>query len=44
MQVIVERSLAIQRTTAPATEYAVVRAFIEKVRVADTSPVVFVRR
>ncbi len=43
-QVIVERSLALTRVTVPVGDYAALRAFVEQVRGADTSPVVFVRR
>ena len=43
-RVIVERSLSTARLTVPVQDYAALRAFVEKVRAADTSPVVFVRR
>ena len=42
-RVVVERRLTLQRTTVPAADYASVRAFVEKIRAADTSPIVFVR-
>ena len=43
-KVVVERSLVVKRARVPAGDYAVLRAFVEKVRAADTSPVVFVRK
>jgi hypothetical protein len=42
-RVVVERRLTLQRATVPAADYAAVRAFADKVRAADTSPVVFMR-
>jgi hypothetical protein len=43
-RVIVERTLALARATVPVADYAALRAFVDKVRAADTSPVVFCRR
>jgi hypothetical protein len=43
-RVVVERSLTLARATVPVSDYAALRAFVDKVRAADTSPVVFVRR
>ena len=37
------RSLVVRRATIPASEYAKVRGFYEKVRAADQAPVVLVR-
>jgi hypothetical protein len=42
--VIVERSLTLARATVPVADYAALRAFVDQVRAADTSPVVFIRR
>jgi transglutaminase-like putative cysteine protease len=42
-RVVVERRLTLQRATIPAADYAAVRAFVDQVRAADTSPIVFVR-
>ena len=43
-RVVVERSLTFARATVPVADYAALRAFVDKVRAADTSPVVFVRK
>jgi hypothetical protein len=43
-RVIVERSLTLARATVPVADYAALRAFVDQVRAADTSPVVFIRR
>jgi hypothetical protein len=42
-RVVVERRLTLKRATVPAADYPAVRAFVEKVRSADTSPIVFMR-
>jgi transglutaminase-like putative cysteine protease len=43
-RVIVERKLTLKRVSVPADDYASVRAFVDRVRAADTSPIVFLRR
>jgi hypothetical protein len=43
-RVVVARSLTLVRSTVPVADYAALRAFVDKVRAADTSPVVFIRR
>jgi hypothetical protein len=42
--VVVERQLSLRRATLPPADYPALRAFLDKVRAADTSPVVFRRR
>jgi hypothetical protein len=43
-RVVVERQLSLTRATVPVADYAALRAFVDKARAADTSPVVFRRR
>jgi transglutaminase-like putative cysteine protease len=43
-RVVVERRLVLKRADVPAADYAAARAFIDQVRAADTSPIVFLRR
>jgi hypothetical protein len=43
-EILVEQTLEIKDTVAPASEYAQVRAFFEKVAVAQGAPVVFIRQ
>ena len=41
---VVERRLVLKRAAVPAADYAAVRAFTDKVRAADTSPIVFMKQ
>ncbi len=43
-EILVEQTLEIKDTLAPASEYAQVRAFFEKVAGAQAAPVVFIRQ
>jgi hypothetical protein len=43
-RIVVERQMSLTRATVPAADYAALRAFVDKARAADTSPVVFRRR